>query len=188
MSLSSKPDRVDGTKAPTEGLVKIETNPDISVLDQVKIQAQVLLPVLKVLRKELGEERGTRLLINALREWSRDLYRQIGAAMPGSPMEKWTTLNAQMMPRIGNDIDIQLLKQEPNAFDFDVTRCRYAEFFREVGEPELGAVLLCEGDDHLAEVGSPDVELTRTQTIMKGASYCDFRYRMKTGGSAPDGG
>ena len=33
----------------------------------------------------------------------------------------------------------------------------------------------------MVEVGSPEIELTRAQTIMKGASYCDFRYRMKTG-------
>jgi hypothetical protein len=33
------------------------------------------------------------------------------------------------------------------------------------------------GDLHMVEVGSPEVELTRTQTIMKGAQYCDFRYR-----------
>jgi hypothetical protein len=40
-------------------------------------------------------------------------------------------------------------------------------------------------DVHMAEViGGPEVELTRTQTIMKGAKYCDFRYRLKTGTAA----
>ena len=29
---------------------------------------------------------------------------------------------------------------------------------------------------------SPDLELVRTQTIMQGASYCDFRWRMKSKG------
>jgi len=72
-----------------------------------------------------------------------------------------------------------MLEQEPDAMEFDVTGCRYADFFRQLGEPELGAVLLCETDDHMVQVGEPEVELTRTQTIMKGASHCDFRYRMK---------
>ena len=27
---------------------------------------------------------------------------------------------------------------------------------------------------------NPKMELTRTQTIMKGAPYCDFRYRLKS--------
>ena len=65
-------------------------------------------------------------------------------------------------------------------YEFNITGCRYADFFRELGEPELGALLLCDMDLHFIEqVGAPDVELTRTQTIMKGASYCDFRFKLK---------
>ena len=159
----------------------IAINPDISLLDQVKIQAQVLVPLLRALRAELGEERANKLVTGALRDWSREMFLRIGAQTPGSPREKWAALTAAAMPRIGTDIDVQFLKQEPDAMEFNITGCRYADFFRALGEPELGAVLLCEGDDHTAEVGRPEVEFTRTQTIMKGARYCDFRYRMKTG-------
>ena len=162
-------------------------NPDISLLDQVKMQAQVLVPVLKALRAELGEERANRLVINALRAWSREVYLRVGAMMPGSPKDKWAALTAEAFPRIGSDIDVQMLTQEPEAMEFNVTGCRYADFFRQLGEPELGAVLLCEVDDHLAEVGSPEVEFTRTQTLMKGAGYCDFRYRMKSGDGPKQG-
>ena len=165
----------------------IAINPNISILDQVKMQAQVLVPVLKALRAELGAERANRLVTNALREWSRDVYLRIGASMPGGPREKWMALNAEAMPRIGSDIDIQVLKQEAEAMDFNITGCRYADFFRQLGEPELGAVLLCEVDDHMAAVGGPEVEFTRSQTIMRGAAYCDFRYRMKSGDGPKSG-
>jgi hypothetical protein len=165
----------------------VAINPEISLLDQAKIQAQVLVPLLKALRTELGEERANKLVTTALRDWSRDMFLRIGAMTPGTPREKWSALNATAMPRIGTDVDFQMLKQEPEAMEFNVTRCRYADFFRALGEPELGNVLLCEADNHMAEVGSPEVEMTRTQTIMKGAEYCDFRYRMKTG-QGPKGG
>ncbi len=161
--------------------MEIEINREISILDQIKIQAQVIVPLLKVLRTELGEERANTLVAKASRDWVRDLFLGMGERMPGSPREKWEALHAELLPRIGADIDIEVLRQEPQAHEFNVTGCRYADFFRAIGEPELGAVLLCEGDDHIAEVGSPEVELTRTQTIMEGAQYCDFRYRMKTG-------
>jgi len=159
----------------------IAINPNVSLLDQVKMQAQVLVPVLKALRAELGEERANRIVIGALRARSRDVYLRIGAAMPGTPREKWAAMTADAVPRIGTDIEMQVLKVESAAMEFNVTGCRYAEFFRQLGEPELGAVLLCEGDDHVVEVGAPEVELTRTQTIMKGGSHCDFRYKMKAG-------
>ena len=42
---------------------------------------------------------------------------------------------------------------------------------------ELGDVLSCQRDAALIEGFNPDVTLTRTQTIMQGASHCDFRYR-----------
>lgn len=159
--------------------MEIEINESISLLDQAKIQAQVLVPVLRALRAELGEERANRLVTDALRDWSREMFHRIGATKPGSPKDRWAAMNAEAMPRIGSDVDFELLKQDREAFEFNVTGCRYADFFRQLGEPDLGAVLLCEGDFHMVEVGQPEVELERTQTIMKGARYCDFRYRMK---------
>jgi hypothetical protein len=163
-----------------EGTMEIEVNPNISVLDQVKMQVQVLIPVLEALRAELGKERADRLVTSALREWLREGFQRLGARIPGSPKDKFDALWAMGVSRIQeNDLEIVTLKQEPGAQEFNVTRCRYAEFFRQLGEPELGAVLLCETDFQVAEVGSPEVELVRTQTIMEGASCCDFRIHIK---------
>ena len=62
-------------------------NPAVSLLDEVKMQAQVLLPVLRALRAELGKARADELVTGALRDWSRSLYLRIGASLPGSPRE-----------------------------------------------------------------------------------------------------
>lgn len=62
-------------------------------------------------------------------------------------------------------------------FAIDVTACKYADFYKELGEPELGFLLVCSADFAMAEGVDPDMKLTRTQTIMQGASHCDFRYR-----------
>lgn len=69
-----------------------------------------------------------------------------------------------LCPRIGTDVESEMLKPEPDAIAFHVTGCRYAGFFRQLNEPELGAVLLCETDFHRAELGRPEVELSRSQT------------------------
>ena len=66
-------------------------------------------------------------------------------------------------------------RKTPNHGHF--TRCRYAEFYKELGEPELGFLLVCGADFTTAEGFGPDIKLTRTQTIMQGASHCDFRYK-----------
>ena len=51
------------------------------------------------------------------------------------------------------------------------------QFYKELGEPEFGFLLACSSDFPFAEGFGPDIKLTRTQTIMQGASHCDFRYK-----------
>jgi len=153
--------------------------PELSMLEKVKIQAQVLVPVLRTLRAELGTERANQLVQSALREWSAQVFQDIGGQVPGSPRQKWDALTASLMKRVTGAVDWEMLKEEPDAWEFNITRCAYAEFFRQLGEPELGALLTCEMDVDIEAVGGTEVRMTRTQTIMKGAKYCDFRYRMK---------
>jgi hypothetical protein len=52
--------------------------------------------------------------------------------------------------------------------------------YRALGIPELGAFLSCDRDGALIEGFNPGVQLERTQTLMQGASHCDFRYQIGT--------
>jgi hypothetical protein len=99
--------------------------------------------------------------------------------MPGSPPEIWKSLTAAALPRIGQDITLKWIRHDSQEIRFSVIGCRYADFFRGLGEPQLGTILVCESDIHIAELGSPEVEFTRTQTLMDGATHCDFHYRLK---------
>jgi hypothetical protein len=156
-----------------------DTEPTVSLLDEVKLQAKVLVPMIHALREKLGKAEADRLVETALREWSRDLYRRIGAEKGGGARQQWDAIWADLRPRIGNAIDREFLKDDGVVREYNVTRCSYAEFFKALGEPELGRFLLCDLDHDVAEVGAPDVEFKRTQTIMQGAPYCDFRYRFR---------
>ena len=48
-----------------------------------------------------------------------------------------------------------------------------------LGIPEVGALLSCNRDFSLVEGFNPAVKLTRTQTVMEGASHCDFRFELR---------
>jgi len=152
---------------------------DLSLLEQVKLQAEVLLPVLRRLRSELGSERANAVVTEALRDWQRSVHERIAAETPG---EGWTKLGAMVAaktPAIGDAIAIEWGAVDlPNKMEFKITRCAFADFFRALGEPELGALLTCEGDLHEVAAVGGGIELHRSQTIMQGAAYCDFRYRM----------
>ena len=72
---------------------------------------------------------------------------------------------------------IEVVKSTDSEFDFNVTRCRYAEMYRAMGLADLGAVLSCNRDGAFCEGYDPRLKLQRTQTLMGGATHCDFRYR-----------
>jgi L-2-amino-thiazoline-4-carboxylic acid hydrolase len=150
---------------------------DITLLERMKIQAEVLVPMVKAFQREVGEERAKAVAKEALAEWAYKIGQTVGSQGEGSPPEKL----AAALPAFsaGDAHDIEMLQQTADALDFNVTRCRYAQFYQELGEPELGFLLVCSTDYPITEGVSPDLELIRTQTIMQGASHCDFRWRMK---------
>src|SRR3989454_11791840 len=148
---------------------------DIPLIEQVKIQAQVLVPLVKA---QLGDERANAIVRKAL----GDLYRKYG--------EKWwrtqgarslgeKVASAFEMFAAGDALEYEAVKKTPEAFEVNVTKCRYAKFYDEIGAPELGFLLTCSADFSHAERFGANVQLTRTQTIMQGASHCDFRYALK---------
>ena len=151
---------------------------DIPLIKQVKIQAQVLVPLVKTLQAELGDERANAIVQKAL----AGLYRKSG--------EKWWRTQGVWNPEekmastfdmfaAGDALDYEVVKQAPDAFEVNVTGCRYAKFYKEIGAPELGFLLTCSADFSMTEGFGTGVQLTRTQTIMQGASHCDFRYVLK---------
>jgi len=83
-------------------LAPVFANTNFSLLDMVKIQAQVLVPVLRAFRAELGEVRANQIASTALREWFQKLFHDVGARIPGSPRQKWEAIMAAVRPRIGN--------------------------------------------------------------------------------------
>ena len=154
---------------------------DIPRIEQVKIQAQVLVPLVKALQAELGEERANAIVRNAL----GDLFRKYG--------EKWwraqgarnleeKVASAFEMFAAGDALKYRVIKKTPDALELNVTECRYAEFYKKIGAPELGFLLTCSGDTEFFHAEGFGARLNVTQTIMQGASHCDFRYALKKNG------
>ena len=152
-------------------------DPKLSLLDKTRIQAQVLVPVLRALRAELGKAKADSIVKQALRDWSKQLFMAIGNSVHGSPRRKWAAMHTAMAEITELDVTVEMLRHDKEALEFDITHCRFAEFFRALGEPELGALLICETDFDIAAAGSGEVTFNRDQTIMQGAPSCTFRYK-----------
>jgi predicted ArsR family transcriptional regulator len=152
-------------------------DPKVSLLDKTRMQAQVLVPVLRALRAELGNDKANAIVKQALRDWSKQLFAAIGEDIEGSPRRKWATMQGALNEVSAREVEFEILRQDKEALDIDVTRCRFAEFFRALGEPELGSLLVCEADFDIVSASEGEVSLDRAQTIMQGAPSCTFRYK-----------
>ena len=149
----------------------------IGVLKRRAIEARILAPVVEAMAREFGPDR----VHEIVREVIVGIARRQGAALAEAcggktltdlhvTLDRWTADDA---------LRLEVLEQSDERLSFDVTRCRYAEMYRELGIPELGAILSCGRDAALVEGFNPGVQLTRTQTILQGAPCCDFRYQLR---------
>ena len=159
------------------GNIPPDTLNEIGVLKRREIEARILAPVINAFAAEFGRERvieiAKRVIVEIARQQGKALADQVGgntlAHLAGSK-EAWVK---------GGALETEVLQVTDTAYDFNVTRCRYADMYRALGIPELGSVLSCGRDFALGEGFNPNLTLARTQTIMEGAPFCDFRYRLE---------
>lgn len=149
---------------------------DLPILTQRRIEAAFAKGVYEEMKAELGEETAKRILTNAVVKMARETAAAMAREAPGGKgslesfraiQPRWTAEDALRTETIASD---------DKRFHFNVTRCRYAELYRAMGIAELGAILSCNRDGAFCEGFAPEVKLTRTQTLMGGATHCDFRY------------
>ena len=151
----------------------------ITLLQRREIEAKIVAPLVRAVMAELGEAKTLEVLrgviANLAREAGADLARELGdASLPAfaQSLDRW---------KAGGALEIDTIEDSPERLDFNVTRCRYAEMYRALGLAELGGSLSCCRDFALVEGFNPNVTLTRTQTIMEGATHCNFRFLARSG-------
>jgi len=152
-------------------------NATIGVLTRREVEARILAPLIDALCEEFDREKVLEVVRDTIIRLAQEQGAELAEIMGGSSctqfadsLQYWTKDNA---------LEIDVLEQTDEKFSFNVTRCRYAELYQSLGIPELGALLSCNRDFALIDGFNPDASLTRTQTIMSGASCCDFRYTFK---------
>jgi hypothetical protein len=155
----------------------MENDPNESpIYSQRRIEAKILKHVYDVLIETHGKDVAAATIKSAVRNASLEQSAEMAEGGKTSMRsfqeiyELWTR---------GGALETEIISATEDVFDFNVTRCRYSEMYKEMGLGEIGHLLSCQRDGTFCEGYDDRIEMTRTQTIMQGASHCDFRYRMK---------
>jgi hypothetical protein len=150
----------------------------IGILEQRRIEAAFAKGIYEEMAAELGPEQARAILSRAIVNLARQTAGEMAAESPTGPslehfialQERWTRDDA---------LRIEVIDRTETSYGFNVTRCKYSEMYRQMGLAELGAVLSCDRDGAFCEGYDPKLKLTRTQTLMGGATHCDFRYQVE---------
>jgi L-2-amino-thiazoline-4-carboxylic acid hydrolase len=149
---------------------------ELPTLTKRKLQAQVIGPIYAEMVAQLGEQRAGQILDAAIKKAAIAEGKSFADKAPDGVTsmadfiklyENWTADGA---------LEIDVLKADDKTFDFNVTRCKYAETYKDMGLGKIGHLMSCNRDGTFCEGYDPNIKLERAQTIMGGASCCTFRY------------
>src|SRR5579862_4723398 len=147
----------------------------LSMLEKRRIEAEILKEVYETLKASHGEEVAHKTVSESVRRSAIEQARQFAAAASGGTSLQ-SFKDIQSFWTKGGALEIEVVEETDKTFAFNVTRCRYAETYKAMGLGEIGHLLSCNRDGAFSEGYDPKLKLDRSQTIMQGASHCDFRY------------
>ncbi len=152
-----------------------EAAPPMAMIERRRLEATILKHVYETLKASHGEAVAKKAIADSVRNASIEQGRQMAEKSGETSMQSFVDLQSLWTMEDALRVDVQ--KQTPEEFVFHVTRCRYAEMYKDMGLGEIGHLLSCQRDGTFCEGYDPKLKLTRSQTIMQGASHCDFSYR-----------
>jgi hypothetical protein len=147
----------------------------LAMLEKRRIEAAILKHVYETLKASHGVEVAKRTIAESVRQSAIEQAREFAAAVGGKTSIATFAERQEVWLR-GGALEREVLEQSDTRYRFNVTRCKYAEMYRDMGLGEIGHLLSCQRDGTFCEGYDQRLKLKRTQTIMQGASHCDFDY------------
>jgi hypothetical protein len=169
----------NGEKVEIDQLPDDDLNAKIGVLTRREVEARILAPIIDALSHKFEQDKVLDVVRETIAEIATDQGAELAEHMGGNTLQHfadslqyWTQDNA---------LEFEIIEQTEEVFLFNVTRCRYAELYKNLGVSGYGTIFSCARDFALIKGFNGKINLKRTQTIMEGAPYCDFRYTVEKG-------
>ena len=136
------------------------------------------LEILKKLKERFGQEvieiaSRARLAVHKKR------MEKLSKHKSGRPSEIFKHSAFSVTSAEENLLEYEVLEDSNEKFAVKITQCKYADFYIEKGEPEIGYAIHCVLDFGETEAFSSDIALKRTKTLMQGDNYCNHCYEFK---------
>jgi len=152
---------------------------DIGLLLRREMEAAVAGPLIKAFVQEFGQAKTAKIVERVIQSLARKSGSQLAMVIGGNNIE-YLAKAFQLLSQ-DNILEQEIIEQNSTKLYINCTKCRFVDMYDELDMPELGYLLSCNRDFAMTEGFNPKIKLTRTQTIMEGANYCDFRFHFEGG-------
>jgi fumarate reductase iron-sulfur subunit len=149
----------------------------VPIILRREIEALMAVPLIKGYINAMGRKKALEVAEQVVKNLAMESGKMMVAFVGGNTMEHLQ--KALPMFSMGGALEFDVVETSATKAGINVTRCKYAEMYKEHGLEDFGFMLSCGRDFALMEGFNPDLKFTRTQTIMEGAEYCDFRFEVE---------
>jgi predicted hydrocarbon binding protein len=144
-----------------------------------EIQAPIVTLLINGFAKEFGYKKAIKIAENVISQDAMAAGKKMAKEYKGNALTELAKIVKDVWAKNGA-LKIDMIKETESELFFDVTYCEYAQMYEKMGIKNMGSTLSCIRDFSFLKGFNPQIELKRTQTIMEGAKYCDFRFKSVT--------
>lgn len=153
---------------------------ELTTLERRRIEAEVLIPVIRAMQETFGEEAVNAVVARTIRGIARAQGEEAHRETPVATTRNLATWMGSGILGEGSLV-ADVVEDTDTRYGFDIRVCQFCEMYGELDAGDLGFILSCNRDFAFMEGLAPGLEFTRTRTRMEGAETCDFRYRARNG-------
>ena len=157
---------------------KNSKSPPLPMLEKRRIEAAIIKNIFDVLEERHGRKEAEEVISQAVIKSSIEQGKEFRQQHGGEPdLKDFAALSS--LWEMDGALKKDMLVSTADKLEYNMVHCGYADMYKEMGLGDIGHLLSCNRDGTFCDGYNPNMKLTRTQTIMQGASHCDFRYRME---------
>ena len=159
---------------------------DVPILVRREIEARIAGPLIEAFMEKFGREETIAVASDIILKLAEESGQQLAERCGGNSLENLSNGTGQWSA--GGALKRDVLEKTDSKYNYNIVRCKYADMYKELGLEELGFIFSCGRDGKMFGGFNPNIKFERTQTIMQGAAYCDFRLSLDEGDAASSKG
>lgn len=133
------------------------------------------IPIMKKMAEEQGKELFLEKLKKAVSDAAVENMRNMVKSFPKRDLAMMAIFT-KTNPLFQRAMSYEFVEETKNSFEIKVSRCLWAETFRQANAAELGYITICHADYPMTTAFNPKIKMIRTKTLMQGHDCCNHRY------------